>query len=146
MTIQQSACSIHKHLSGLFLHTCIFFSFISLSRSHSLSHSLSLSLSLSPSSSSQDSKPLGSIRLKDLTVTALDDTSSPTLPAPPTSGSDTLPAGSGCIPVKSRQRNKPKVNRFLLITANGVRHELQAANAEEREVWLSQLKIASKLA
>ena len=105
--------------------------------------SLSFSLSLSP----QDSKPLGSIPLKDLTVTSLDDTGSPTQLTTPTSGADTLPVGSGCIPVKSRQRtNKPKVNRFLLITANGMRYELQAANADEREAWLSQLKIAAKLA
>ena len=79
-------------------------------------------------------------------MTSLDDSGSPTLPTTPTSGGDTLPAGSGCVPVKPRQRNKPKVNRFLLITANGVRYELQAANADEREAWLSQLKIAAKLA
>ena len=89
----------------------------------------------------QDSKPLGTIPLKNLTVTALDD--SPMLP--PNSVNDTLPGRTGCVSVKTRKSSVPRVNRILLITANGVRYELQAVNPDDREMWISQLKIASKL-
>lgn len=42
-------------------------------------------------------------------------------------------------------RSKLKVNRILLTTAVGVKYVLEAATAEERDSWLSEIKIASKL-
>ena len=42
-------------------------------------------------------------------------------------------------------RSRLKVNHILLTTATGVKYELEAASAEDRDSWVSEIKIASKL-
>jgi len=48
-------------------------------------------------------------------------------------------------PFHRRRAQTIKANRMLLITPTGVRFVLEAADAEERDSWLSQLKITSQL-
>ena len=42
-------------------------------------------------------------------------------------------------------RPKLKVNRILLMTATGVRYTLEAASSDDRDSWVSELSIASKI-
>ena len=82
---------------------------------------------------SQIEKPLGGIPLEGLTIMELDneieqDHSKPTNKS-----------------FHRRRAHTIKANRMLLITPTGVRFVLEAADAEERDSWLSQLKITSQL-
>ena len=108
----------------------------------------------------QGEKALGTIPLRDLTVLELDnedDGSSPSNFSPAAAdGSERRPASksvssssTSSATSTSRKRSKTvkaaKVNRIALITSSGVRYVLQASSPEDRDTWVSQLKIASRL-
>lgn len=67
----------------------------------------------------------GAIPIKDTTVTDIDD--------------ETWP---GEEDNQGHTRKPPLKDRFVLITAQGVRYELQATSSEEKREWLRQLKEA----
>ena len=43
------------------------------------------------------------------------------------------------------KQSRTKANRIVLITPSGGRYCLEAIDAEERDLWVSQLRIASQL-
>ena len=87
---------------------------------------------------SQSRKPQGGIPLQDLTVLELDDEKTDQ----PYQWGDSPPT-SAATPSRRRTQVVSKNNRFLLITAVGTRYVLGAASSEERQSWVSELKVAS---
>ena len=89
----------------------------SLDSSH---HSTLLSVFTTPP---QSEKPLGVIPLADLTVLELDN--------------------SECeLPVGRRKTSRSRTNRILLITMTGMRVVLEATTGDERNLWVTDLKVA----
>ncbi|XP_064398429.1 pleckstrin-2-like [Halichondria panicea] len=99
--------------------------------------------------SKQMSKPLGTIPLRGLSVLALDNEGDAeprllSLTSPPaTNGSSeaiTTPRSK-----RSSKLLKLKVNRILLTTTTGGRIMLEAATSDDRDSWVAEINIASKM-
>ena len=80
---------------------------------------------------SQIEKPLGGIPLEGLSIMEQDNETDKDL--------------NQSTSKSFYKRSRTKANRIVLITPSGGRYCLEAIDAEERDSWVSQLRIASQL-
>ena len=104
---------------------------------------------------SQSNRILGGIPLKDITVVEKDVNPNEVTP---TSSSSSIPQVTSCFvsntkslphpTQKSKSRNTAggyMKSRLVLLTATGYRYELEAIDSCERDSWIAQIRMASKL-
>ena len=87
---------------------------------------------------------MGGIPLKDLTVIDKDVESGPGSYDKSTNTSCVGSRTTNSLPYRKNSTNQMR-NRIVLLTATGVRYELEASNADDRDSWSSQIKVAAKL-
>ena len=91
---------------------------------------------------------LGGIPLRDITVIEKDVNLGENCPLPRSSELPScIVSTTDSFPPTLRQTSLAghHRNRIVLVTAMGVRYELEASNPDERDSWASYIRVASKL-